>query len=1069
MVLHKEVVDHIQEGGYVNFSLSPAPLSVSLQRLSAVTGRWVGLSARIRPPASLTRLRVPERWLDAQLRVVATYRARSTRRTIPSETSWETRSVSFISATDARLFSVESRHRRNSPWVRVSTVAATAEPKAITVPLPVSVPAGSQIRVIEVAGEPKSFPTLASRLPSALRRGPTAFGAKFAAVSGQPVAMHDLVQVTSMAAPSADSKQAVATAVEESDIWKIRGSKIYFFNRLRGLQVIETSNHAAPLLVGSLPMAGSGEEMYLLGTDPSDASAALLLTGSGDATRLSRIALAGGITPSLQSELPPLPGHYVESRLIGGLLHVVTSSSFTASGDWSPRTYVTTVDVTQNGTLVASPSLEFEFAVGAVGSTGKYFWLAAPQAGSWLAQTLLAFPLRSDGSLADPLQAQLGGVVQDKFKIGDTADGFAAVVQTWDPSNWQRVTSVETFREIGGALTAAGRVELVRNESLFATRFHADRLYVVTFEQVDPLWIVDLADPAEPKVKGHLEVPGWSTFIQPVGDVLLAVGRDGGKVQVSMFDVADPSNPTLAKRVDLGGNDGGWSWSEAEWNEKAVKILPESGLILLPVTDWAGGTRQDRVSLVEFDVEQRALVVRGSIDHGFAPRRAALMDNGLIASVSNRELLLVDITDRDAPMVSADLTLAFGVDRVVVNNGSAIMFENGGSEWSGSPRKAIMRFAPSEVVESVSAGLSLPCERVVAAEIFGDRLVVVEAPGQSDRFWRFASDLSQPGAGPANLSVWSLQDGLKPELIGRAALPFEVGSEVELLPVAEGRVSVVSRDQGWNHWVRPLPVISDLSPMVASSALRMGIPWFGWGGQSLRLAIAEIGGVAPSVVGSWELSGDGNTGISGVFSAGDLLAFSYDRREELPPGGLSADAGWTYSGTRSWLQIIDLAHPAEPMPWAPIQLPGELVGLSWLQRSGGIIFARSGERVAALGFDGENASVVAEVVSGPVLASQGSALYFPAADGVSEWAFSEKSATWTKGPGWKFEAGQGISSLLLADGALLAGNGRSVWVLREDGSVVAHELPAGARLDGAARSGDTFIVPAGEYGAAVLR
>jgi hypothetical protein len=127
------------------------------------------------------------------------------------------------------------------------------------------------------------------------------------------------------------------------------------------------------------------------------------------------------------------------------------------------------------------------------------------------------------------------------------------------------------------------------------------------------------------------------------------------------------------------------------------------------------------------------------------------------------------------------------------------------------------------------------------------------------------------------------------------------------------------------------------------------------------------------VVGSWELSGDGNAGISGVFSAGDLLVFSYDRREELPAGGASADAGWTYSGTRSWLQIIDLAHPADPMPWAPVQLPGELVGLSWLQRSGGIIFARSGERVAALGFDGENASVVAEVVSGPVLASQGSA------------------------------------------------------------------------------------------------
>ena len=42
-----------------------------------------------------------------------------------------------------------------------------------------------------------------------------------------------------------------------------------------------------------------------------------------------------------------------------------------------------------------------------------------------------------------------------------------------------------------------------------------------TYERIDLLWIVDLSDPREPVIKGELEVPGWSTYIQPLGDRLL--------------------------------------------------------------------------------------------------------------------------------------------------------------------------------------------------------------------------------------------------------------------------------------------------------------------------------------------------------------------------------------------------------------------------------------------------------------------------------------------------------------------------------------------------------------------
>jgi hypothetical protein len=125
--------------------------------------------------------------------------------------------------------------------------------------------------------------------------------------------------------------------------------------------------------------------------------------------------------------------------------------------------------------------------------------------------------------------------------------------------------------------------------------------------------------------------------------------------------------------------------------------------------------------------------------------------------------------------------------------------------------------------------------------------------------------------------------------------------------------------------------------------------------------------------------------------------------------------------------------------------------------------------VAALGFDGENAAVAAEIDAPSVAVVEGPSLYFPAEDGVSEWNFSEASQSWQRAPGWLFEAGGNIGELHVRDGALLAGNWRQAWVLREDGSVSAGDLPAGAQLGLAVNVAGGFILPAGEYGVVPLR
>ena len=1078
----QEIIPHEVGGGYASFSLPPEVTSVSLQGFSVRQQTWRNLSTVFRPNPTLSRLKIPQRWSSAHLRVSVNYPAGSSARLrIASKVDSQTREVVFTSTARAKLFSIETRGKSSPRWSRISTVAAPARPRQIRVPLPSSVDSDAEIRVVAVSGSRKTRPNLATPLSAGMRSGPAAFAVGAQAVSAQQLAANGMGGSASVSAPG-DSRSGTSPAAEESDIWKIRGSKIYFFNRLRGLQVIDASDPQDPAVVASLPLAAAGEEMYLLGSDPSRVDSALLITGlpwspgSELSTRLSAIDLRGDAA-SLASSID-LPGYYVESRLIGGLLHVVTISWSDAAGAWAPQTHLTTVDVSQQGVLAAAPTNSYAGRASQAGSTGKYFWIATDDTGWSQNDKILAFPVKVDGSLGDLLAADPDGYVQDKFKVGDTSDGLAVVVQSWD-SSWRQSTSVETFREDNGAFVSAGALELVHGESLFASRFQGDRLYVVTFLQKDPLWVVDLSDASNPVKRGHLEVPGYSNYIQPVGDTLIAVGRDGSNLQVSMFDVSKDEKPEQAARVDVN-IDSGWSWSEAEWNEKAVKILPEQGLILLPVVEWVDGLPANKVRLIDFDVSQRKLAARGTIDHAFTPRRAALMDESLIASVSNRELLLVDASDRDKPAVAADVTLAFGVDRVCVHQDTAMMIENGGGPWSGAPAGAILRTAPANDPDAVISEIPLPCREVTAAEVFGEHLVLVENPENEPLFWILAGrDVSgsvlpagaTTGTG-ASVSVWSIENPAHPSLIGRVSLPFELGQDSEIVAVEGNRIAIVSRNRNWSFWFRPLPVVLD-GPVRMEAARLSAMPWKGWGDESLRIAIADISSVGvPSVVGSWQLpEGQNYSNISEVYSAGDLLAFSYDSASRVAPVRVAEAQVWEWDTwqTRSLLQILDLANPASPMPWAPVQLPGKLLGVSWLQRAGGVVFARSGANIAALGFDGENASLAAEVSAGDCAIMQGSTLYAAAATGVAEWSFSEASGRWEQGFGWSFDAGFGLGNLQVFDGALIAGNYRRAWVLREDGSVSGSDLPPGFRLDRAAQFDDGFLVPCGEFGSARLR
>ena len=156
---------------------------------------------------------------------------------------------------------------------------------------------------------------------------------------------------------------------------------------------------------------------------------------------------------------------------------------------------------------------------------------------------------------------------------------------------------VTTLREQDGALRQLGQVGgLGRqdNESIRAVRFIEDRGYVVTFRQTDPLYVLNLRNPAAPKVVGELKIPGYSGYLHPIGgNLLLGVGQSGltsddspvptpggqGGVQFSLFDISDPASP---RRIDAQTYGGGTA--AAEFDPKAFLYWQPRNLIIAPTT-----------------------------------------------------------------------------------------------------------------------------------------------------------------------------------------------------------------------------------------------------------------------------------------------------------------------------------------------------------------------------------------------------------------------------------------------------------------------------------------------------
>ncbi|MGE0549255.1 MAG: beta-propeller domain-containing protein [Kofleriaceae bacterium] len=177
-----------------------------------------------------------------------------------------------------------------------------------------------------------------------------------------------------------------------------------------------------------------------------------------------------------------------------------------------------------------------------------------------------------------------------------------------------------------GTVTTVGHVgDIAPGESIQSARFLGDKGYLVTFLRTDPLWTIDLADRTNPRVVGELEVPGFSTYLHPLGDTeLLSIGVGGDenganwRTTISMFNVGDFAHPALTASLPIDGEQG-WGWSEALSEHKAFQYFAPKQLLAVPqsnyIEDTAGNYRYlSKLELVTVEPGV-GLTRRGAIDH----------------------------------------------------------------------------------------------------------------------------------------------------------------------------------------------------------------------------------------------------------------------------------------------------------------------------------------------------------------------------------------------------------------------------------------------------------------------
>jgi uncharacterized secreted protein with C-terminal beta-propeller domain len=459
----------------------------------------------------------------------------------------------------------------------------------------------------------------------------------------------------------ASSNPASGRLVEEGDVVKAEGTRLFVLSATRGLLVADLAVPSAPRLVAAEGLSGTPLELYL---KPGWAFV-LLTSDKNSAVRIYDVRDPGRVVLRAQVNVA---GQLGDSRVVGDVLYLVADNGATVqSVDVRDPAHPRSIDVV---TFPASAQgnhvhmTDTIFYIAAVTNETKGECRQSESNYSFQPCTRITALDTSDpsGRMVVGATTFVIGTLIDRFGL----DHFQGVLRVLlATSRWQTTKLPARLRTLHApdayTLDPLAAISLAtdRPESLMSVRFDGPRAFAVTFEKRDPLFAIDLSAPERPAVMGHVQSPGWVDFMAPQGDRLIGIGHDRvdndtfepWRLHASIYDVADLAKPQLLDRKLFGSGPTNEIADKRDNWAKVIKVVPQLGLVLVPFNarDYSAATGTGQLQLLSYTRD--ALRLGGQITQRGAIKRAVALGSGHVVAISDQALEVIDPTDVANPRV----------------------------------------------------------------------------------------------------------------------------------------------------------------------------------------------------------------------------------------------------------------------------------------------------------------------------------------------------------------------------------------------------------------------------------
>lgn len=498
------------------------------------------------------------------------------------------------------------------------------------------------------------------------------------------------------------------TGVDEADIVKTDGEYIYYAGDSKKIKIIDANEQE---LVSEIQLynedeEGGSQQIYI--NDDK-----LVVISSKYVTTTVTCGIEDVITSNqafstdiyeynvsdknniVQEKSVSLAGDYLNSRMIGDIVYVITNQYVykndeskeedllpyyiednTENKQFIPYEYIYYEEENKNNSYIniMSVNLEGETQVKSFLGSGSKVYVS--EKNIYITKTKQNETVDQEKGI---VSVTLGDAVTKIYKFGinngkitlketseapgyllnqfsmDEYDGYFRIA-TSSTEDGKKSNNIYVF---DARLNKAGELtNIAVDENIYAVRFMGEKAYVVTFKQVDPLFVIDLSNQKEPKILGELKVPGFSNYLHVYDEThLIGIGQntvtdENGNtktqgVKVSLFDVTNATEPVEVSNIVLGESG---AYSAALYNHKAVLFIKEKGILAFPLTIYKNNQNSEafngievlQISLEEGIQEKGRIRGESSKEYEESIDRVIYIEDNLF-SINNKQIIINNI------------------------------------------------------------------------------------------------------------------------------------------------------------------------------------------------------------------------------------------------------------------------------------------------------------------------------------------------------------------------------------------------------------------------------------------